>query len=104
LLRWEDKNNPGVYPSKLFEYLGARRPILLTGGSDKEDIKKIIIRAHAGTIAISLNEIMRVIQKCYSSYRAQGSIPYDGSNDVIAEYSWPYLAQHYCDILNSITT
>jgi len=104
LLGWEDKNNPGVYPSKLFEYLGARRPILLVGGSEKEDIKKIISRAHAGTIAIGTDEIMRVIQKCYSSYRAQGSIPYGGSNDVIAEYSWPYLAQHYCDILDSITT
>lgn len=49
LVLWDSKQEKGVYTGKLFEYLGARRPILMIGPT--EGVAADLIRArHAGAV------------------------------------------------------
>ena len=102
LLGWEDPRDGGVYPSKLFEYLGARRPILIVGGSKNEEIKKLVDNISAGSAAVSIEEIKDTILRYYDEYKNKGSVSYDADEKKIMAYSFDNLAKQYCNILNAL--
>lgn len=52
LLQWMDSRQKGIYTGKLFEYIGARRPILSIGPTDNEPAELIINRR----FGVALNE------------------------------------------------
>ena len=55
LLLWNDSQEKGSYTGKLFEYLGARRPILAIGPQDNVATQLIVDR-FAGVVFDSMNE------------------------------------------------
>lgn len=50
MLRWNDPSEQGIVPGKLFEYIGARRPILCLG-YDKGDVPDIMRARHLGLVS-----------------------------------------------------
>lgn len=58
LCRWANVADDGIIPGKLFEYIGARRPILAIGSTTGE-AADIIRRNHFGTVSNSPIEIAR---------------------------------------------
>lgn len=69
LLNWEDKSQKGVYPSKVFEYLAAHRPILATGGFKGDYIEKIINETHSGVFAPDVDDIEKALLNFYLDYK-----------------------------------
>lgn len=102
VLGWEDPKNKGVYPSKLFEYLGARRPILIAGGSNKEEIKNLVRNASAGSSGTTAEEIKNILLEYYHEYQNNGFISYRGNEEKIMAYSFPKLAEWYGKILHAL--
>lgn len=74
LLLWTDKSERGVYTGKLFEYLGARRPILAIGsiGNVAADL---IVQNHAGVVMNDAEEIADQLRKWLVQKQQLGSIP-----------------------------
>jgi glycosyltransferase involved in cell wall biosynthesis len=62
LLLWNSKNEHGVYTGKLFEYLGARHPILAIG-SEEGVAAQLIKKRDAGVINNDSIEIARQLEK-----------------------------------------
>jgi len=60
LLKWEDLQEDGVYTRKVFEYLGARRPILATGGHD-DVVTELLLETGAGVCACTVQEIKEAL-------------------------------------------
>jgi len=56
LLRWDDPAEDGVIAGKLFEYIGARRPILSIGGTTGEAVD-IIRRENLGLVSKDVDEV-----------------------------------------------
>jgi len=102
-LNWEDKKQKGIYTTKLFEYLSARRPILATGGFSGDGVEKIINETGSGIYAETLQKIEDAILNYYNEYKKNGKLLYNGNLKEINKYSYRELAKQFADILNRVT-
>ena len=101
LLLWNDPKEKGVYTGKLFEYIGARRPILAIGPIDNVAAKLIQERS-AGVV---LNDPGKLVDQCLhwlSEKQHNGVIP-DLPNDVTLGLSREEQTQRLNDFLKKIT-
>ncbi len=101
LFGWEDLESKGIFQTKLFEYFGARRPILICGGPPDEEIKEVVHEAKAGWSACNAKEIEKRLEEILSEYSKTGTIAYHGIPEKIEQFSYPNLAGQLNKILNS---
>ncbi len=102
LLGWEDPRETGVYPAKIFEYLIARRPILLTGGSVGEDLREVVAETQTGVSTTDVAEIKNEILKFYREYKEKGEVAWRGDREKTRKYSHRTMAQKFADVLNGV--
>jgi glycosyltransferase involved in cell wall biosynthesis len=62
LLLWNDSSQKGIYTGKLFEYLGARRPILAIGNGN-DVAAKLINSFQRGKVCTTANDIARQLHE-----------------------------------------
>ena len=74
LLLWDDPQEKGVYTGKLFEYLGARRPILAIGYPSSA-AAELIINRQAGVALNDPEKIARQLKQWLIQIQETGSIP-----------------------------
>ncbi len=103
LMGWENPKEKGFYPFKIFEYLAAQRPILITGGSDNEDIKRIVRQSRAGVAAKEVPEIKEILLKMYGDYLKNGAVPYRGQRREIKKYNSRETARKFTAVLDSVS-
>jgi hypothetical protein len=89
-------------PSKFFEYLGHRKPMLVLGPPGNP-IEKIINNLGIGIYCDILNRdsIIDGINKISNQY-SQFVSAYDTNNDKVKMYSADQVAQHWADCLNNM--
>lgn len=104
LLNWEDPNEKGVYPLKIFEYLAARRPILATGGYGGDVVDLLLKDTHAGITANRLPEVKNAVKFYYSEFVKSGTVPYSGNPEKIHEFSYLKMAEKFSKVLNDISS
>lgn len=71
LLRWSDPSERGVVPGKLFEYIGARRPILCIGRNDGT-VPEIIGSRQLGLVSEDPVAIAEQLSKWIAMKRTEG--------------------------------
>jgi len=86
LLRWPTAGESIAIPGKLFEYLGAGRPILsiprIDGPSDD-----LIKEADADAGAENREEAKRYLKQWFLEYKEKGHLPYHGREEIIRRYT-----------------
>jgi glycosyltransferase involved in cell wall biosynthesis len=80
------KGYSGVYSGKIFEYLGAKRNILIAP-SDKNVIESLLLETNAGEVANNPLEVCAYLERKYSEWEQKGLLDYHGFDDKIAFYS-----------------
>lgn len=103
LLDWDDPEEKGVYTGKIFEYFGARRPILATGGSDDDVVAELLNETKAGIHAHTVEAIKSVLKELYQEYKLKGQIIYKGEKAKINKYTHREMARKFADILDQLT-
>jgi len=103
LLKWENPQQRGVYTSKVFEYLGARRPILATGGYD-DVVTELLDETHAGIHAPTVEDIKSTLKQLYREYKLKGEITYKGKEAEINKYSHQEMARKFSEVLDRVTS
>ncbi|MCH8684176.1 glycosyltransferase [Pedomonas mirosovicensis] len=73
-LVWNDPAEPGVYSGKLFEYLGARRPIIGVG-TVRSVATDLIIERDAGFVSGDPGRLSQVLVELYERKLTHGRIP-----------------------------
>ncbi|RYD75939.1 MAG: glycosyl transferase family 1 [Sphingobacteriales bacterium] len=96
-----DYNTKGRIPMKLFEYMGARRPVLALGETDS-DVANILNESKAGlTIAYeNASEIKASVLKYYDAWKNNKSL---FSPQNIEQYSFRNLSAKMAALLDEIT-
>ena len=102
LLNWEDQRERGWYPLKIFEYLAAQRPILATGGSGDDVVKKLLDETNAGMYAKEVKDIKSILKELYLEYKQKGKISYSGNTERIDKYSYREMAKKFAEALDNL--
>ncbi|MDA8156625.1 MAG: glycosyltransferase [Actinomycetota bacterium] len=101
LLLWNESREKGVYTGKLFEYLGARRPILAIGGGNSI-VKNLLLGTSSGDFIETEKQLASSIMRYYDEFVLSGLVKYNG-NTSIEKYSFQSIAFEYAKLLNAIT-
>lgn len=101
LLKWQDINQRGVYSAKLWEYLGAKRPILAIGGHP-DVVDELLDETGAGVCCKSEEEVTKVLGVWYEAWKETGSVPYHG-NDQVENYTHRQMAEKFSSLLDEIS-
>ncbi len=100
--QWENSEHKGIYSGKIFEYLAAKRPILVTGGK-KDVVGELLDNTCAGVHALTNEEIKQTILKYYNEFIHTGKVSYNAVEEEVNKYSYPAMAGKFADILDRIT-
>jgi hypothetical protein len=80
------KNYQGIYSGKIFDYLGAKRNILIAPG-DKDVIDSIVTKSNAGKIAHTVDEFYSILMNWYHEWETRGTLSYQGKEEIINYYT-----------------
>jgi len=104
LMDWDDPEEPGLYLGKIFEYLGARRPVLATGGFEGDVIDELLIKTKAGVHATNVSDIKEVLTRLYQEYKQNGKVVYNGIESEINKYSHREMARKFAEVLDRVAS
>lgn len=104
LLNWEDQQEHGVYPGKVFEYLAAQRSIVATGGFSNDVVEKLLHETKAGRYGSTVEDIKNILSELYSEYKLTGKITYNGDIEKINKYSYREMARNFAGVLDQVTS
>lgn len=102
LLNWEDRQERGWYPLKIFEYLAAQRPILSIGGSGDDVVRELLDETKAGVYAKEVEDIKSILKELYLEYKRNGKISYNGDMKKINKYSYREMARKFAEVLDNL--
>lgn len=102
LLVWNDTSHKGVYTGKIFEYLGARRPILAVGPKG-DVVDQLLQKTGTGKVVTSVSEIANLLRDWLTEWLATGQISYKADETQINYFNRRSQAHRMATILDAIT-
>lgn len=100
LLEWNDPSAKGVYTGKIFEYLGARRPILAIGSA--AGVVDDLLRTTSGGVVVNTSSnIKNFIIRCWYQKLRIGSTMLNTPPEFLKSYTRRYQAGMLADHLRS---
>ncbi len=101
-LGWADPRETGQHTGKIFEYLGARRPILAVGGV-RSVLTELLEETGAGVHALSPGELRQYLLNAYREFSSQGFVAYRGESAAVQRYTQVEMARKMADVLARVT-
>lgn len=102
ILQWNDPYTKGVYGGKIFEYLGAGRPIIAftyKHGILGELMKKLGV----GYASMDAGEIKAVMRRWFEEFAATGGLEFAGIEDEIKRLRWDHLSGELAAVLDDVS-
>jgi len=101
LLKWTDAHETGHCPAKLFEYLGARRPVLAVG-TKRDVVDDVLEECGAGVSIASVEEAAEVLQSWVTTFKSMGRLPWRFNREYIKRYTRSEAARALADLLDKV--
>jgi glycosyltransferase involved in cell wall biosynthesis len=94
-------HRPGVITTKVFDYLGAKRPILRTPGK-KDELDLLLSKTKAGISLSDPPEIIEYLKKAYNEWKEKGTLRYRGIDQEVGIFTREKQAENLASLLGSI--
>jgi 2-polyprenyl-3-methyl-5-hydroxy-6-metoxy-1,4-benzoquinol methylase len=91
----------GHYPGKVFEYFGARRPIICVPG-DEGVLDELIRRTGTGVTLRSPQEVAGHLEQALGAWRAGLPIPYEPRDEIVTQYTRRNLTERLSSLLDRV--
>jgi hypothetical protein len=97
---WEDRGQRGTYSGKIFEYLAARRPVLVVGGQDGV-LTRLIAETGSGHVCSNQGEIEEWLATCYGEFEKHGRVKYRGNAQAVRGVSHEKMAKEFASVFGA---
>ena len=101
LLHWGGPREEGVYTGKIFEYLAARRPVLVVGGGAGV-LSELLKETGAGVHVTDAASLERQLETWWREFAARGSVAWCGRDELIEGYSHRRMAREFAAVLEEV--
>jgi hypothetical protein len=91
----------GIYSGKIFEYLGAKRNILIAP-NDGDVLEKLVNYTHSGKLANTPQEMTSILTTWYEQWK-RNDLQYHGIEERINEYTRESQAKKLVNLMNSFS-
>lgn len=91
----------GLYPGKVFEYFGARRPILCVPG-DGGQLDELVLRTRTGQVLGTPDAIARYLSDALSYWRRGDGLPYAPDDAEVTRYSRRAGSRQLAEVLDAV--
>jgi len=91
----------GLYPGKVFEYFGARRPILCIPG-DAGQLDALLAQTRTGAIRSSRDEVTAFFSEAFAEWKRAGRLAYRPDEATVARYERRAQAGALASILDAV--
>lgn len=95
---WNDGREKGWYSAKIYEYLGARRPILSVGPHGTA-VSALLDRTRAGLVGATAHEVRGILESWITTFRTAGSLQCSSDAATLAAYERRTAAGRMAEIL-----
>lgn len=103
LLEWTKPTSKGVYTTKVFEYLGARRPILAIGPKGGV-IECLLKNTRAGILENNPEKLKIILSKWWREWKIHKRVKYKGNSEKIEQYTRKNLTKQLSNIFQTFLT
>ncbi|MCP4895430.1 MAG: glycosyltransferase family 4 protein [bacterium] len=103
LIQPEGQQEVPVYTGKIFEYLAAKRPILMLGG-EPGVLSELILSTGAGVHIRTENAFQAQLKSWWEEFDATGKVAWRGNPAAIEPYSQLRMARQFAKVLDSIVS
>jgi glycosyltransferase involved in cell wall biosynthesis len=100
LLGWANPQETGQHTGKLFEYFGARRPILAVGGVQGV-LTETLEETGAGIHALSKAQLREWLIQSYNEFQERGEVRFRGYDETIKKYTHEAMARSFSGLLDA---
>lgn len=98
---WDGATAEGIVPGKLFEYFGARRPILAIGGTQRSAVRDLLWETGAGVQCRTVSEVKSAVLEAIGEHgERQRAI----SQQAVCAYTAERCAMEFGRVLDSIVS
>jgi len=101
LLFMGEDDDIGLLPAKMYGYLGARRPVLVIGGSSRHEGVELMRRAGVGTWAPDAAAVADILKRWVDALRI-GPLTVDPDPAILKAHEWRTTAATMGDVLNDV--
>ena len=98
VLSWDGPTAEGVVAGKLFEYFGARRPVLAIGGPQRFAVEDLLRETGAGVRCRTVEETRAAILAALNEHRSGG--PREIAESAVNDYRGDACAKRFADVLD----
>jgi len=95
LFQWENSEEKGIFPLKFYEYIDARKTILVTGNAKNTEILKILHETNSGKSAHNVSEIVKILLQAQVEISRRGQIKYLGDDSAIKNHSFDSISKTF---------
>ncbi len=101
LVTWQGQNQKGWFSAKVYDYLGAGRPILCQGDPD-EAVCRMVTETGAGYAATAPEDLARRLDGWFTTWKTTGHLSLNVPEAALAPYTRQYGTAQLASLLDSL--
>lgn len=99
-----DKEERGWHSLKIYDYLAAKRPVVVSGGHPENALARLVQETGAGIHGRTADELKPVLAAAYDEFERSGTVAYRGNPERLERYSHVVMARKFVTILDRISS